>query len=83
MTIPASDGAGPLAGLKVLDLTCLLPGSVFASRPLAHWSASFVTVDCGVTPVLTFVEAMAHPQLKARGRLQEIGGLPQFPSPLK
>jgi crotonobetainyl-CoA:carnitine CoA-transferase CaiB-like acyl-CoA transferase len=57
--------------------------ALFASQPLAHWAALFETVDCGVTPVLTFEEAMTHPQLQARGMLRTIEGLPQFAPPLK
>jgi len=56
---------------------------LFASQPLAHWAARFENVDCGVTPVLTFEEAMAHPQLQARGMLPEVDGLRQFAPPLK
>lgn len=57
--------------------------ALFASQPLAFWAAKFENVDCGVTPVLTFEEAMAHPQLDARGMLPEIDGLKQFAPPLK
>ncbi len=57
--------------------------ALFASQPLAHWSAVFEKVDCGVTPVLRFEEAMQHPQLKARGMLFEADGLTQFAPPLK
>jgi alpha-methylacyl-CoA racemase len=57
--------------------------ALFASQPLAVWAAKFATVDCGVTPVLTFEEAMAHPQLQARGMLPELDGLKQFAPPLK
>lgn len=56
---------------------------MFADKPLAHWATLFATVDCGVTPVLTFEEAMAHPQLAARGMLPEVDGLRQFAPPLK
>lgn len=56
---------------------------LFASQPLEVWAAKFATVDCGVTPVLTFEEAMEHPQLKARGMLPEIDGLKQFAPPFK
>jgi crotonobetainyl-CoA:carnitine CoA-transferase CaiB-like acyl-CoA transferase len=56
---------------------------MFAGKPLAHWTALFETVDCGVTPVLTFEESMAHPQLVARGMLPEVAGLRQFAPPLK
>lgn len=57
--------------------------AMFASQPLAYWAALFENVDCGVTPVLTFEEAMAHPQLAARGMLPEIDGLKQFAPPFK
>jgi alpha-methylacyl-CoA racemase len=57
--------------------------SLFASEPLEVWAGKFATVDCGVTPVLTFEEAMEHPQLKARGMLPEIDGLKQFAPPFK
>jgi crotonobetainyl-CoA:carnitine CoA-transferase CaiB-like acyl-CoA transferase len=56
---------------------------MFASQPLAHWAAKFENVDCGVTPVLSFEEAMVHPQLQARGMLPEIDGLKQFAPPFK
>ncbi len=57
--------------------------ALFASRPLSHWSVLFEHVDCGVTPVLHFEEALQHPQLQARGMLPEIDGLRQFAPPLK
>lgn len=57
--------------------------AMFASRSLAHWAALFENVDCGVTPVLTFEEAMENPQLEARGMLPEIDGLKQFAPPFK
>lgn len=56
---------------------------LFAAQPLAHWQALFEKVDCGVTPVLSFEEAMTHPQLMARGMLPEVDGLKQFAPPLK
>jgi alpha-methylacyl-CoA racemase len=57
--------------------------TLFASQSLAHWAAKFENVDCGVTPVLSFEEAMVHPQLQARGMLPEIDGLRQFAPPFK
>jgi crotonobetainyl-CoA:carnitine CoA-transferase CaiB-like acyl-CoA transferase len=57
--------------------------TIFSCKPLAHWSSLFENVDCGVTPVLSFEEAMAHPQLAARGMLAEHDGLKQFGPPLK
>ncbi|MDP1606351.1 MAG: CaiB/BaiF CoA-transferase family protein [Rhodocyclaceae bacterium] len=68
-----ADGARTRAELEAL----------FASQPLSHWAALFENVDCGVTPVLKFAEAMQHPQLKARGMLPEVDGLRQFAPPLK
>ncbi|MBU0750542.1 MAG: CoA transferase [Gammaproteobacteria bacterium] len=56
---------------------------MFARQPLAHWAALLGPVDCGVTPVPTFEEAMAHPQLLARGMVVEHDGLAQFAPPLK
>ncbi len=57
--------------------------ALFASRPLSAWATLFETVDCGVTPVLSFEEALVHPQLTARGMLRTIDGLAQFAPPLK
>ncbi|MBS3935698.1 MAG: CoA transferase [Sulfuritalea sp.] len=57
--------------------------TLFASLPLAHWAVQFESVDCGVTPVLSFEEAMEHPQLRVRGMPPEIDGLRQFAPPLK
>lgn len=57
--------------------------ALFASQSLEYWASRFENVDCGVTPVLSFEEAMENPQLKARGMLPEIDGLKQFAPPLK
>jgi crotonobetainyl-CoA:carnitine CoA-transferase CaiB-like acyl-CoA transferase len=57
--------------------------ALFASRPLAHWAELFDGVDCGVTPVLSFDEAMDQPQLRARGMLVEHAGVRQFALPFK
>ena len=56
---------------------------LIAGQPLAHWAALFEHVDCGVTPVLSFEEAMHHPQLRARGMVHYEGGLQQFAPPLR
>lgn len=56
---------------------------IVARQPLAHWAALFDQVDCGVTAVPAFDEAMTHPQLAARGMLVEHDGLRQFAPPLK
>lgn len=58
--------------------------ALFAGQPLAYWAKLFDQVDCGVTPVLTFEEAMAHPQLQARGMMfEDEDGLKQFAPPLR
>ncbi len=53
----------------------------FARQPLAYWTEKFAASDCGVTPVLEFTEALAHPQLQARGMVVEADGLTQFAPP--
>jgi crotonobetainyl-CoA:carnitine CoA-transferase CaiB-like acyl-CoA transferase len=40
--------------------------AIFASRTRGEWCARFADVDCCVTPVLTFAEALADPQFTAR-----------------
>jgi len=40
---------------------------IFASRPLAHWSALFADGQACVTPVLRLDEALDHPHFQARG----------------
>lgn len=57
--------------------------TLIASQPLTYWVDKLKDVDCGVTPVLDFAEALEHPQLKARGMIVEDGGLTQFAPPLK
>ncbi len=53
----------------------------FARQPLAYWSDKFADIDCGVTPVLEFDEALIHPQLRARGMVVAGDGLTQFAPP--
>lgn len=48
-------------------------GELFASRPLAHWSALFADGDACVTPVLRLDEALAHPHFVARGMVLRDG----------
>jgi alpha-methylacyl-CoA racemase len=43
-------------------------------RALAAWVAVFDAVDCCVTPVLTPAEALAHPQMAARGLVHRDAG---------
>lgn len=46
----------------------------FVSRTRDEWAAVFRGTDACVTPVLTFEEAVDHPQLAARGTLRRSGG---------
>ncbi|PYE17057.1 alpha-methylacyl-CoA racemase [Williamsia limnetica] len=52
----------------------------FGSAPRHHWAAVFAGVDACVTPVLTFAEAEADPQLIARDVFTTIDGVTQ-PAP--
>jgi crotonobetainyl-CoA:carnitine CoA-transferase CaiB-like acyl-CoA transferase len=45
-----------------------------AERPRADWEDVFAAVDCCVTPVLTPAEALAQPQVEARGLRRRIQG---------
>ena len=58
-------------------------GALFATRSRDDWAARFAAVDCCVTPVLTPEEALADPQLVARGMVVQHEGLTQFAPPLK
>ncbi|WP_234196833.1 CaiB/BaiF CoA transferase family protein [Pseudacidovorax sp. NFM-22] len=41
--------------------------AVLRQHSQAHWAALFAKEDCCVTPVLRLDEALAHPQMQARG----------------
>lgn len=45
---------------------------VFATEDFAHWQACFAAIDACVEPVLSLSEAAAHPQLQARGLVQQV-----------
>ncbi len=55
--------------------------AAFAAQPLAYWRDKFTAIDCGVTPMLSFDQALAHPQLLARGMVVQANGLTQFAPP--
>ncbi|NPC58033.1 CaiB/BaiF CoA transferase family protein [Caenimonas soli] len=58
--------------------------AIFASRPLAHWSALFADGEACVTPVLRLDETVAHPHFKARGMVVPAANAPsQFGQPVK
>jgi crotonobetainyl-CoA:carnitine CoA-transferase CaiB-like acyl-CoA transferase len=57
--------------------------ALLASQPLAHWQPIVEGADCCVTPVLRLDEALAHPQVLARGMVVEVGGTPQYAPPFK
>lgn len=43
---------------------------LIASQPLAYWADKFKDIDACVTPVLSFEEALQHPQFQARRVIQ-------------
>ena len=47
----------------------------FALKTQAAWAAIFDGTDACVTPVLSYREAAAHPQMQARGALHKVDGL--------
>ncbi|EIJ41589.1 putative acyl-CoA transferase/carnitine dehydratase [Beggiatoa alba B18LD] len=74
---------GQVAQRLQQDLTQL-----FASQPQQYWVEKFATVDCGVTPILSFEESLADPQIQARGLFISAehptqGTVQQFAFPLK
>ena len=48
--------------------------SVFARRTRDEWAAAFDATDACVTPVLSYAEAMEHPQNQARALYEARGG---------
>ena len=58
--------------------------AIFAGATLAEWSARLASVDCCVTPVLTFDEALADPQFAARSMIvTRPDGSRQYAPPFK
>jgi len=58
--------------------------TIFRSDTLAGWCARFDGVDCCVTPVLTFIEALADPQFAARAMVvRGPDGARQYAPPFK
>ena len=58
--------------------------AIFASRTRDEWCARFASVDCCVTPVLTFEEALADPQFAAGGMtLRRPDGTRQYAPPFR
>jgi alpha-methylacyl-CoA racemase len=55
--------------------------AVFATRDRDDWAEHFAATEACVTPVLTFVEAAAHPHNRARGAHVEIGIVRPAPAP--
>ncbi len=50
--------------------------AIFTGRSLADWLEAFSKSDGCVEPVLSFEEALSHPQVKARGFVREENGHP-------
>ena len=65
------DGAGPGRPAAVAELRVDCSRRSFARRTRDEWAAAFAGTDACVTPVLTFAEAPAHRQIRARGTLAE------------
>ena len=58
--------------------------AIFGSATLADWCARFAAVDCCVTPVLTFDEALADAQFAARAMvIRRPDGSRQYAPPFK
>ena len=58
--------------------------AIFASATLAEWSERLAGVDCCVSPVLTFDEALADPQFAARSMIvHRPDGSRQYAPPFK
>ncbi|MFY2790696.1 CaiB/BaiF CoA-transferase family protein [Rhodococcus sp. KRD162] len=56
--------------------------ATFLSKTRDEWAAIFDGTDACVSPVLTFAEAPAHPHMKDRGSLIDVGGVTQHrPAP--
>jgi crotonobetainyl-CoA:carnitine CoA-transferase CaiB-like acyl-CoA transferase len=56
--------------------------AIFATATLAQWRERLEHLDCCVTPVLTFEEALADPQFVARGMTLRAGdGTRQYAPP--
>jgi len=49
---------------------------IFKQRSQADWLEAFTSTDGCVEPVLSFEEALAHPQVRARGFVREQNGRP-------
>jgi alpha-methylacyl-CoA racemase len=57
--------------------------AVFGARSQAEWVAIFDRVDCCVSPVLRLEESLDDRQLRARGMIVEVAGVPQFAPPVR
>ena len=55
--------------------------AVLATRTRDEWTSVFAGVDCCVSPVLTFAEALADPQFTARGMVRGVEGARAFAPP--
>jgi alpha-methylacyl-CoA racemase len=75
--VSAQFATGP-EGAKVRDALA----DIFAARTRDEWCECLAGVDCCVTPVLAFAEALADPQYAARGMvLQRPDGSHQYAPP--
>lgn len=56
-------------------------GAVLRTRTRDEWARAFENVDCCVSPVLSFSEALADPQFAARAMVRNAGGTRAFAAP--
>lgn len=61
--------------------------AIFAGKTQREWAEVFAQADCCVTPILPMHEALADPQLRARGMMVDAsdatGPVPQFAPPFR
>jgi len=48
--------------------------ALISARSLSHWVETFEAVDCCFEPIHEIAESLAHPHIKARGMVHEVGG---------
>jgi crotonobetainyl-CoA:carnitine CoA-transferase CaiB-like acyl-CoA transferase len=65
---------GELPGSEAARATIARVAARLNERPRAEWEQVFAPLDCCVTPVLTPAEALAQPQVAARGLVHRDGG---------
>lgn len=69
---------------RVANTAALTPllAERLATEPSAHWLAAFEAAGIPAEPVLSYDEALAHPQAVARGVVQALEGRPALAPPV-